>query len=134
MKRLLGVIAILLVAAAAGVYFAKSGTPLTTLPGPNDTVTVPIPEPAPTPFEPTTRPAPEPGRLKHWGACATKGHADGRPWKPSDYGFGRVRFEDASLRAVLASTVEDSPLFGIPEIGMQGANCAAKRERLAWMR
>ena len=106
----------LAVAAAVilGVYLSRPAPELTTLPGPDSVITPVFPDaPAGAPIT-TTRPAPRPGRLR-W-RCGTS-----------------QRFEDASLRAVLASRLQNDPLFGQRVLGMEAAECSAYRERMAWM-
>ena len=57
-----------------------------------------------------------------WGPCENSGTLS-----------GRQRAEDAHLVKILASNVDNDPLFGGPEWAMQSAECSARRERLAWM-
>ena len=40
------------------------------------------------------------------------------------------RIEDSFLRTVLGSPIDDDPLFGLSEYGMDAAECAARRWRL----
>ena len=79
----------------------------------------PVAPPAePEPLEPTKPPDLVP---VIWGPCA-------------EIASSRQRSEDAWLREVLASTVQNSPLFGVAEWSMSAAECAAYRERIAWMK
>jgi hypothetical protein len=39
--------------------------------------------------------------------------------------------EDASLRRVIASAIDDDPRFGLPDLGMAAAECGARRWRKA---
>jgi hypothetical protein len=45
---------------------------------------------------------------------------------------GRQRAEEAWLREVLASPL-DYPTWGVPEWAAEAAECAAYRDRIAWM-
>ena len=78
-------------------------------------------EPTPAPDEPLTptKPPDPPQKFPiQWGTCA-------------EIASSRQRAEDAWLREVLASTVQDSPLFGVATWSMEAAECAARRWRLA---
>ena len=77
------------------------------------------PTPEPYVYEPL-EPIPPHGRQRDtvWGPCA-------------EVLSSRQRAEDAHLVKVLASKVEGDPLFGGPAWGMESAECAARRWRLA---
>jgi len=93
-------------------------------PAPAEVERAPIiyPTPAPVvnePVEPIKPPA-NPAAVT-WGPC-------------EDLRSSRIEAEDAWLKKVLASTVQDDTLFGVAAWSMEAANCAARRERLTWMR
>jgi len=115
MRKALAALALLL-AVAAGVFFSRPAPE-----APRETpvpITQPTPAPAYVPPE-SAAPAPPLPASPHWGLCS---------------GFsGLQRNEDAALVLVLASTVEDDELFGLREITLEMANCAAYRERCGWM-
>jgi len=113
MKRVIaGAVLLLLAVIAGGIFIGRSAAPA---PAPEPTA---VPTPPPTPSPPTPEP-PDPEPDYAW-ACSTY--------------RGARRWEDKQLRAVLASTAQYDPLFGRDDFEMSGAECAAKRERLAWMK
>jgi len=115
-KHAVAATALILSVVVAGVFFGRSAPE--PAPGPLAPIALPSVEPTPDePLEPTRPPAPE---------------DDGAGWTCSSLP-GPQRWEDRQLRLVLASTAQYDPLFGRDDFEMGGAECAAKRERIAWM-
>jgi len=94
------------------------------------------PEPAEVEWAPTIYPTPTP--IVDEPLQPTKPPtilpAPAKWWPCAEIHSSRMDAEDAWLRKVLASTVDGDPLFGVAVWSMSAAECAARRERLAWMR
>jgi hypothetical protein len=107
--------------AIGGLIVALVGGALfwTLMPAPEPLAPVAQPTSSPSPA-PTPEPWVEPQMWAHWPSCST------RPMVQAQ--------EDAALRAILASPLTDDPLWGGSVIRIEAAECAARRDRLAWMK
>lgn len=115
MKKILAGVAVLLVAVGAAVFWPRDR--VVEAPPP---VVEATPLPVGPPFEPLepVRPLDQPPKFPvHWGGCASAAQ--------------RTTAEDAWLKRVLASTIQNDPQFGVAAWSMEAAECAARRWRLS---
>lgn len=121
MKKILGVLGILLAVAAVAVlnlslrrpHVQPNNAPMYDPAFYNRDMAIPKPAPDVIPAAAPAAPIPKPVTPANWGVC---GSHSGE--------------EDSALAIVLASRVENDPLFGESERTMEAASCAAYRWRL----
>lgn len=111
-NKILAGIAVLLVAVGAGVFWPRDRV----VEAPPPITETPAEEIILHPEEPD-EPVAEPAKEAPWGACGGS--------------KGRTQIEDQSLKAVLASRVDNDPLFGYTARTMEQAECSARRWRLS---